>query len=472
MIGYKNLMKYAAIAALGTVALTGIARQAHAQAAAAAQPETHYKDQMEFDAFNAVTIDITKKDWAKALTDLDTWKQKYPDSWYKDTRTRLYIQPYFEQKKFDKVLEVAGELMQQDLDTTFKDPKTGPQDVIGVLFMTSQSIQAIPNPTPQQLATGEKAARKLVDYNRKPEGIADADWNTAKAQLQGVAKAALLTIALLPGTQALAKNPKDCETARTVFEKALGDYPDKSYISYNLGTAYACLARADQSKAPDLTPKAIYEFVRAAVVDPTLGGSADAKKIGDYANSVYTGYHGSDEGLDQLKTQAKASPLPPSGFTIKTAAVIANEKQQQFAASNPQLAMWMGIKGQLADAAAGQQYFDSQLKSAAVPKLKGTVIEGKPACRSKELLVAVPTPDATGAPVAEITLKLDAPLTGKPEAGEIQWEGVPSAFTQSPFMLTMDTEKAKIEGLKMSACAGAPARSAPARKGAPASKKK
>ena len=109
MISYKNLMKYAAIAALGTVALTGIARQAHAQAAAAAQPETHYKDQMEFDAFNAVTIDITKKDWAKALTDLDTWKQKYPDSWYKDTRTRLYIQPYFEQKKFDKVLEVAGE---------------------------------------------------------------------------------------------------------------------------------------------------------------------------------------------------------------------------------------------------------------------------------------------------------------------------------------------------------------------------
>jgi hypothetical protein len=176
--------------------------------------------------------------------------------------------------------------------------------------------------------------------------------------------------------------------------------------------------------------------------------------------------------MDQLKAQAKAAALPPAGFTIKTAAVIANEKQQQFAASNPQLAMWMGIKGQLADAATGQQYFDSQLKSAAVPKLKGTVVEGKPACRSKELLVAVPTPDATGAPVAEITLKLDAPLTGKPEAGEIQWEGVPSAFTQAPFMLTMDTEKAKIEGLKMAACAGAPARSAPARKGAPASKKK
>jgi len=95
------------------------------------------------------------------------------------------------------------------------------------------------------------------------------------------------------------------------------------------------------------------------------------------------------------------------------------------------------------------------------------VIEGKPACRSKELLVAVPVPGQTGAPTAEITLKLDAALTGKPEAGEIQWEGVPSAFTQTPFMLTMDTEKAKIEGLKTSPCAGP----APARKGAPSKKK-
>ena len=33
---------------------------------------------------------------------------------------------------------------------------------------------------------------------------------------------------------------------------------------------------------------------------------------------------------------------------------------------------------------------------------------------------------------------------------------MPSAFNPDPFMLTMDTEKAKIEGLKMDPCAGAP----------------
>jgi hypothetical protein len=151
--------------------------------------------------------------------------------------------------------------------------------------------------------------------------------------------------------------------------------------------------------------------------------------------------------------------MPPAGFKIKSATDIAKEKEEEFKKTNPQLALWMGIKGQLADTG-GEQYFEGTLKNAAVPKLKGTVVEGKPACRSKELLVALS--DATH---PEVALKLDAALTGKPEAGvEIQWEGVPSAFSKEPFLLTMDTEKAKIENLKVTPCAAAPARRPAAKK--------
>jgi hypothetical protein len=101
--------------------------------------------------------------------------------------------------------------------------------------------------------------------------------------------------------------------------------------------------------------------------------------------------------------------------------------------------------------------------------LKGTLMEAKPACRPKELLVAIPLPNATGTPVVEITLKLDAPLTGKVETGgDIQFNGVPSAFTKDPFMLTMDTEKAKIDGLTITPCTPTPARKA----APPAAKKK
>ena len=159
----------------------------------------------------------------------------------------------------------------------------------------------------------------------------------------------------------------------------------------------------------------------------------------------------------------KASPLPPAGFKIKTATEVAEEKEAEFEKSNPQLAMWMKIKAALSDAN-GEQYFESSLKGAGVPQLKGTLVDAKPACRPKELLIAVPLPDAKAPYPAEISLKLvDAddkplPLTGKPELNtEVQWEGVPSAFTRDPFLLTMNAEKGKIQGLKVTPCAPAPA---------------
>jgi hypothetical protein len=106
-------------------------------------------------------------------------------------------------------------------------------------------------------------------------------------------------------------------------------------------------------------------------------------------------------------------------------------------------------------------------------------MDAKPACRPKELLVAVPEPDEKGTPQSVITLKLVADekadaLAGKPDTGigaEVQFEGVPSAFSKEPFMLTMDTEKAKITGLNVTPCAAAPVKKAAPKKSAPAAKK-
>jgi tetratricopeptide (TPR) repeat protein len=251
-------------------------------------------------------------------------------------------------------------------------------------------------------------------------------------------------LAILPGVRAMTAKPPDCATAQVAFEKAVEDYPDSSAISYNLGTAYTCQKKYGV---------AIYEFARAAAVDPTLGGTQDANRIRSLADDSYRRIHGSDEGLDRLKQQARQSPMPPAGFEIKTAAEIAAEKEEEFSRSNPQLALWMKIKAALADSG-GEQYFESQLKNSGVPPLKGTLVEARPACRPKELLVAVPLPNSGPPQQAEIALKLDKPLTGKPEAGtEFQWQGVPSAFSASPFLLTMDTETATLQGLRSAPCA-------------------
>ena len=42
------------------------------------------------------------------------------------------------------------------------------------------------------------------------------------------------------------------------------------------------------------------------------------------------------------------------------------------------------------------RYFADQLKDSQVPQLRGVLVEAKPACRPKELTVAVPLPNLSG----------------------------------------------------------------------------
>src|SRR4029077_17867429 len=92
-----------------------------------------------------------------------------------------------------------------------------------------------------------------------------------------------------------------------------------------------------------------------------------------------------------LRAQAIAQPLPPAGFAIKNANEIQAENQAKFAAENPQLALWKGIKDQLTSTS-GEQYFESSVKGAAIPKLKGKLVSMKPAVNPQEYVLPLRTP--------------------------------------------------------------------------------
>jgi len=446
LFNFFYLKKIAAGAAFGALLVVGSLHTAMAQD----PPKKEYKPG-EYELYNAVLEDVKANNFAKALTDIETWKQKIPQSDYANERLVYTVQAYGSTKQNDKAIAEAAPLVNQDMDKLFPDPAAGPGQVLTVLATVCTAIQQIAAPTPEQIAIATRAANTLQNYDRAPQGMAPAAWGQAKTQLQALAKGAVLYTVVAPASAALAKG--DCETAQTAFSKALSDNPQNTFLSYQLGQAYMCTVKKTPARNDEVRPKAIYEFIYTLVVDPSVAGTQDPNKMKGILEGTYVNYHGGSDGLDQLKEQAKANPLPPANFTIENATAVSAKKQAQFESQYPQLAMWLKIKGALAGAE-GAQYFEGQLKNAAVPKMRGTIVEGKPACRSKELIVAVPEPNQQNAqPV--ITLKLDAALAGKPEAGEIQWEGVPSAFNPDPFMLTMDTEKAKIEGLKTTPCAGA-----------------
>jgi hypothetical protein len=340
------------------------------------------------------------------------------------------------------------------------------------------NVQKAPTPTAEETAIGEKAAHALMDFvptyfvaANKPAATSDADWTKTGKDLTTLADGTLRVIAMRPGMELLQKytasGNKDisfCEPAEAALGKALQQFPDAAIIAYNLGRAELC----QRAAKPEKIPVAIYEFARAAVIDSSLGGSTDPKAVDNYLTTIYTNYHGADDdGLKQLKELAAKAPLPPADYKLESSAEVSRRKEEEFKKTNPQLALWMGIKGQLADTN-GDQYFSGSLKDADVKgegsakALKGTLVEAKPECHSKELVVAIS--DATH---PEVTLQLDAALTGKPDTGvEIQWNGQPTAFTKEPFMLTMDTEKANITGLNLTPCTPPVKKSAP-KKAAP-----
>jgi len=430
--------------ALWAAALVGASLPASFAQGAATPHEKKYQDAAEYDAYNAVIKDVGAKNFDKAITDLEAWKSKYPKSDYREDRDVLFIQAYSGANQPGKAVAYFGEIDQNGIDAAFADPG----NAIKALFATVVAVTHDSNATPDELAVGEKAAQELMDYNHKPAGVADDAWTTARTtQLQPPAKGALLYIATLPGNQAMTK--KDWPACEAAYTKALQKFPDNSTIAYQLG-----MCMRNEGKRSE----AAYEFLRATSVDATLGGTQKADVIQGFVDKYYIALHGSDEGLADLKTAVKNSPLPPDGFKIKTATEIAEAKEAEFEKTNPQLALWMKIKGALADTN-GEQYFAGQLKDSAVPQLRGVLVDAKPSCHSKELVVAVPLPDSS--PTPEITLKLDAPLAGKPELNsEFHWQGIPTEFTKDPaFMLTMTVEKAKLDGLKTAPCTvGAPVR--------------
>jgi hypothetical protein len=477
----KAFIVTSAAAALGLAVLTTTAREARAQAAAApaaaaqapAKKTKQVKDTGEYDIFNEVVKDADPKanNPKKFLTDLDTWTQKYPNTDFKDRRTMYYIQAYAADNQAAKALDAAKPLIDEGLDG-MKAGLDDDQIVLQALFLTSRvalALAASGTPTPEQMATGTKASEMLSEFGKaffapekKPATMPADQWAQGLKQVEDQAKTTQFQIAFAPAVppKASANDPAACAASETLLKQALDKYPDSGVISNQL----ASVSRCQQTKDPAKVQQALYYWARAAV-DPVGGiGQLDAaaqKSIDDYLKRVYTTIHGSDDGLADLKALAAKSPTPPADFKIKTATEMAAEQQAQFQAGHPQLALWLNIKGQLADTN-GEQYFQESLKDHdmsgenGAKLLRGTLVEAKPACRPKELLVAFPMPNATGAPTPEVTLKLDAPLTGKPETGgEIQFNGAPAAFTKDPFMLTMDTAKEKIDGLTVTPCAPA-----------------
>ena len=400
------------------------------------------KDPREYELYSSVAKDFAAKDSSKALPDLDAWKQAYPESAFKIERECMYVQAYGDSHQPEKAIAAASALLAGGA-------QIDAPDLLRVLFTSVTAIRQISSATPDQMDFAESAARRLEKFE-KPEKVTAEAWTKASSELRAAAADALLYIEI--SRSAAARGRNDCSAAEAAAQRAVAVYADSVQAAWYLGMAELCLQKSDPQRAL----VAIWEFARAAAIDP-VKGKVDAKWQNEVAapnlERIYNQYHGVDpEGLARLKAAALSSPMPPPDFTIASAQEIAQQKQAAFETKFPEIALWMRIKAQLAGPG-GEEYFTSGLKDSALPRLRGVIVAAKPPCRPNQLLVAVRMPEDSNTPPAEIALKLDKPLSGAVVTGsEFGFEGVPSAFTPSPFMLTMDVGIGRIDGLDLHAC--------------------
>jgi len=460
----KTIISIIAIAALAA----GLQAQAPAAAPAAAG-QKNWKDQQEY----ALYSEIIKPDATPAarLQNLDKWKSSYPQSEYADTRLKIYLITYQALNKHREAFDTATEILKTD-----PNDLASIQEILGYIraLMPTDPKAPLSAQNKADLDTAEKVAHSLISNadaifapDKKPAGATDAQWAQAKPTLVNYAQFTLGYVGV---------EQKDNAKAQAELTKTLQMDPTNAQASYMLSGVLL----GQQKEHPELMPEALFEYARASsYTGPNALPAPLQKTVGDFLTKAYTTYHGSTQGLDQLKTLAKASALPSGDVKIKSTVDLAKEeeeKRQKAAAENPMLAFWNDIKENLtsADPGVSDKYWEA-MKGAGLPpadkvpggKFKGKLISSTPETRPKELKIAIEKPD-----VADATLLLDEPLPGKMEpGGDISFFGAPETLSKDPYMITFKVTKDDIEGWT----GKGPATSRPAgaaKKGAPAAKKK
>jgi tetratricopeptide (TPR) repeat protein len=393
------------------------------------------KDQAECDLYNAILKDTNAK---TKLEKLQQWEKQYPASDFVKVRRTLLITTYAGAGQPKEAVGVAKQALAED-----------PKD-FNALYYTMFLTQSLygANQQPAVLDDGEKASKALLaGIDTPPAGVTADQWAKVRPDVEVLSHTTLGFIGM---------QRKTWDAAEAELRSALKLNPNNSGVDYMLGFTMA--SKKDNSSA-------LFYYARAAAYDgPGSLAPQQRQGVQGEVQKMYTLHHGKADGLTELLALAKSQPNPPDGFHIESKAEIAKKsaeaeaaQAEKFAKENPQLALWKNIKEQL-NGADGANYFNSGMKDAKLPTLRGKVVKLEPENRPKTIVLALE--DGT---TADATLNFEAALPGKVDPGtELTFEGVPQSYTTSPFMVVFNVDKEDLHG--WTGKNAAPVRRAPAKK--------
>lgn len=432
--------------------------------------EPQWKDRDEYD--------IAQK--AQAATDLKQkiellkqWKEKYPDSAFKQQRQETLLQTYQAAGDIANSKASAKELLTMDAKSYVAN------------YMLARLAFSNQSPSPADLEEATNAANGLLgslddtfSAAKKPAGVGDDQWTQAKTESAVLAHSTLAWVSL---------KKSDPNGAIGHYTDALKVNVNNAAMSLQIGQLYF------QQKKQALYPLGFYHYARAiSITGPGELPAADKARSKAYLEKNFANWRKDPKALADLKAQAAANPFPPADFYIKSDVDLEKEafdKEEKLRKENPALALWIGLR-KATTAADGQNYWDSGVKQTLIPPdnlvegeeakphyFKAKFIRLEPETKPTMMIVAIEDQDGK---VADATLKFDNPITGTVEPGTIiEFRGVADTFTKEPYTMTLLVDGADVKGwpepltpsAKPAKAKPAKAKPAPAKRPAAAKKK-
>ena len=370
--------------------------------------------------FNAYQMAITQSDPAAKASALESFLQTYPQSIVKQAILDMLVDTYQQLRDPDKTLSAASRLLQVD-------PNAMKAIYISVFIKKGQCAKLV-NATgkasdPQPCDDAAALATKGLAVP-KPAGVSDDDWKKQTAA----------TYPLFHSAIAL-----DDAVVKEDYKGAIDEY-----------TAALNLMSEDQSKSAGMVDmlqladvyakpavkdlqKAIWFYARVWNFAPPAYKAQIEPKLEYY----YKKFHGSLDGLNDIKAQAQTTTFPPATYTIAPAKSPA-EQIHDLLASTPDLNTLALADKETVLALGSKEDADklwALLKDKLTP-VPGVVIEAN----ATVIKVAV-TQDAKDSKTPDFIVNMKKPLEDKeiPAVGvefalqpAAELDGTYDSFTQVP----------------------------------------
>ncbi|HTW31298.1 MAG TPA: hypothetical protein VMD76_06440 [Candidatus Sulfotelmatobacter sp.] len=401
------------------------AAPASGQAAAAPQAAPVIKDPAEYNAYVAA---VQQKDPTAKVSGLEAFLTQYPNSVMKNQALEILMSTYQQTNNVKKAMETAQKLA-----------AATPCEVPALFLLTYINrvmAQGGDANGKQESTDAEKYGQEglgCLPKFTKPDGTSDAEFEVQKKTMTENFDAGI-------GWGAL--QDKDYAKAAQELKAAVDANPPDS--QKDLSLIYP-LALAYLSQNPPDYQNGIWYAARAAAVAP----APSEPGIEKYARSQYVKFHAGDDGWADVLAAAKAGAAQ---VPIKPAPTPAEQAHAMIQATSPDkmdFATWEFVLSN--GSSDDQATVWNAIKGKAV-QMNGTVISTEP-----EQFMIAGSSDDIDAKKADITLNFEEKVPARliPKDGaSFDFQGEPSSYTPSPFMMVMD------KGTLLRAKSAAPAKKA------------